>query len=93
MNVIQFFPDKSKALAALKTLLKPGGRLATTYQPRGSAPDRKAAVDMAETLSGALQQLGFINVRVEWLELRPAPAVCVLGDLPMVGDEFSPGKA
>jgi hypothetical protein len=37
---------------------------------------------MAETLSSALEQLGFINVRVDILELRPAPAVCVQGDLP-----------
>lgn len=89
MNVIQFLPDRTKALAALKTLLKPGGCLATTYQPRGASPDRKAAVDMADALSRALRQLGFINVRVEWLELRPAPAVCVLGDLPTLGEGSS----
>jgi ubiquinone/menaquinone biosynthesis C-methylase UbiE len=82
MNVIQFFPDQAKAVGALKALLKPGGRLATTYQPRGAKPTREAALAMAETLSSALEQLGFINVRVDILELRPAPAVCVQGDLP-----------
>jgi ubiquinone/menaquinone biosynthesis C-methylase UbiE len=82
MNVIQFLSDKAEALARLKSLLKPGGRLATTYQPRGSSPTREAAMAMAETLVGLMETLGFVRVRVEVLELRPAPAVCVLGDLP-----------
>jgi SAM-dependent methyltransferase len=91
MNVIQFLPDKAKALARLKALLKPGGRLATTYQPRGRAPTRQAALAMAETLCAELDRLGFINVRMEMLELRPAPAVCVLGDLPPA-DELRDGR-
>lgn len=82
MNVIQFFPDKTAALARMAALLKPGGRLAITYQPRGSSPTREAVLAMADTVSGALRRSGLINVRSELLELQPAPAVCVLGEAP-----------
>lgn len=80
MNVIQFFPDALEALTTLRSLLKPGGRLATTYQPRGPSPTREAASEMAEKISETLRELGFMDVHVRWLELRPAPAVCVLAD-------------
>jgi trans-aconitate methyltransferase len=83
MNVVQFMPDKAKAFATLKDLLNPGGRLATTYQPRGQSPTREAALAMADALSSELEHLGFINIRAELLDLKPAPALCVLGDLPV----------
>jgi ubiquinone/menaquinone biosynthesis C-methylase UbiE len=80
MNVIQFFPDRSAALVKMAAMLEPGGRLAVTYQPRGPSPTREAAIAMSDAFTAAFAQIGLINVRRELLELRPAPAVCVLGE-------------
>lgn len=79
INLIQFIPDKSAFLAACMKRLAPGGMLATTFQPRGRRPTREAAFLMSRTLAEAMKNLGFGDVHTELLEMKPVPAVCVLG--------------
>jgi cyclopropane fatty-acyl-phospholipid synthase-like methyltransferase len=78
INVIQFV-DRAAFVARAKALLKPGGVMATTYQPRHAKATRADALKMAAELGDLLRAAGFTDVRVEQLELKPVPAVCVLG--------------
>lgn len=77
INVIQFV-DRPTFVARAKALVKPGGMLATTYQPRHAKATRADAVKMADELTALLTQAGFADVRTRELELKPVPAVCVL---------------
>lgn len=79
VNVLQFFPDRSEALALIRAALKPGGILATTVQPRHPGATAGDAQSFAQRLSAEMVEAGFRDVTVEKLELRPVPAVCVLG--------------
>jgi cyclopropane fatty-acyl-phospholipid synthase-like methyltransferase len=78
INVIQFV-DRRAFVARAAALLKPGGVMATTYQPRHAKATRADALTMAAELTDLMTAAGFSGVRVEELELKPVPAVCVLG--------------
>lgn len=77
INVIQFV-DQPAFIARAKTLLKPGGLFAATYQPRYAQATRQSALDMAARLSRLLRDAGYADIRVEEIDLKPVPAVCVL---------------
>lgn len=77
INVIQFV-DRPAFVARTKTLLKPGGTVATTYQPRHAKATRADALKMRTELMQLLEGAGFAGVRVEELGLKPVPAICVL---------------
>ena len=78
INVIQFV-DQPAFVARTKALLKRGGTFAATYQPRHAKATREDALKMAARLSEMLAAQGFTQVRTEELDLKPVPAVCVLG--------------
>jgi len=77
INVIQFV-DQAVFAARMRALLKPGGTLATTYQPRHAKATRADAFKMADKLTRILAATGFENVRTEEIDLKPVPAVCVV---------------
>jgi ubiquinone/menaquinone biosynthesis C-methylase UbiE len=81
VNVIQFV-DKIAFVGASVARLSPGGVLATSFQPRGAKPTREKALEMSKTLEGLFARAGLSDVKTEWLELRPVPAICVLGRKP-----------
>ncbi len=78
INVIQFV-DQAAFVARAKALLKPGGLFATTYQPRHANATRADALTMAANLTALLTAQGFAGIRTEEIDLKPVPAVCVLG--------------
>lgn len=78
INLILFVDDKAAFVAKVKSLMKPGGTFATTYQPRHAKATRADALNMAAELSQLLARAGFTDMRTEELDLRPVPAVCVL---------------
>jgi trans-aconitate methyltransferase len=79
VNVLQFLPDRSEALGLIRAVLKPGGVVATTVQPRHPGATAAHAQAFAQQLSSEMVDAGFRDVTTERLELKPAPAVCVLG--------------
>ena len=79
INVAMFWKDQSAALARIRSVMRPGGLLATTYQPRHRGAQRTDAFSFAERLSQDMLKLGFGDIRIEQLPLQPIPAVCVLG--------------
>jgi len=81
-NVIQFIPDKTAAYRAIRAVMAPGGRIATTYQPRNRNPTRDDALRMAQEIESHMREAGFVDTRTEELPLRPVPVVCVLGKSP-----------
>jgi len=79
VNVAMFWKDRRAALAAIRAVMRPGGLIATTYQPRHRGAKSADAFSFAERLSGDMRESGFGDLRVEQLKLHPMPAVCVLG--------------
>jgi cyclopropane fatty-acyl-phospholipid synthase-like methyltransferase len=77
INVIQFV-DQEAFAARLHALLRPGGTLATTYQPRHAKATRADARKMADKLTRIFAAAGFENIRTEEIDLKPVPAVCVM---------------
>jgi ubiquinone/menaquinone biosynthesis C-methylase UbiE len=78
INVAMFWRDRPSALRAIHRVLRPHGRLATTYQPRHRGAKSADAFKFAEQLRGDMSTLGFTDLRIEQLALHPLPAVCVL---------------
>src|SRR5581483_1248593 len=86
VNVVQFLPDKSGAFRALFAILRAGGIIATTYMPRHSAATRSDALRISDEVSRHMQAASFADIRVEELELKPVPAICVIGARPKLSD-------
>jgi cyclopropane fatty-acyl-phospholipid synthase-like methyltransferase len=78
INVIQFV-DRPAFIARAKALLKPGGVMAATYQPRHAKATRADALKMAAELTQLMTVTGFSGLRLEELDLKPVPAICVVG--------------
>jgi SAM-dependent methyltransferase len=79
INLIQFMADKRAFATDCVGRLAPNGVFATTFQPRGVKPTREAAVQRAGLIDDLLRTSGMSDVRTEFLELKPVPAICVLG--------------
>jgi len=78
INLIQFV-DADEFAQRAASLLKPGGVLAVTYQPRHAHATSADTLRMSNRLQSVFSQAGFINVCSKELPLKPLPAVCVLG--------------
>ena len=79
VNVVQFFSDIESECSRIHDLLVPGGKAATTFQPRSQSPTRKEALEMATSIESAMDTAGFVDSRRQELPLEPSPAICVLG--------------
>jgi SAM-dependent methyltransferase len=79
VNSLMFWDDPVARLKELHDLLRPGGRLAIAYQPRGPGSTDEVAARTGRQIAAHLTEVGFIEVRVETLPLKPSAVVCVLG--------------
>jgi ubiquinone/menaquinone biosynthesis C-methylase UbiE len=79
VNVLQFLPERTPLLRTIRSVLKPDGVLATTVQPRHLGATAADAQAFAQTLSREMIEAGFREVTIKQLDLKPIPAVCVLG--------------
>jgi SAM-dependent methyltransferase len=79
VNSLMFWDDPVARLKELLSLLRPGGRIAIAYQPRGPNASDETAADAGKEIAGHLDAAGFTDVRIETLALRPTAVVCVLG--------------
>lgn len=78
VNSVAFWPDPAATLHRLRTLLRPGGRIAVVSQPRCPGATEETSALAAEETKELLARSGFATLRTERLDLAP-PAVCVLG--------------
>ncbi len=78
VNVHLFWTDAPAMLARIAALLKPGGTLALTHQPRHAGATNADAGRRADLIAGQLLQAGFTDARTVVLPMAPVNAVCVL---------------
>ena len=81
VNVSLFWPDVMGALLKLAAVMKRGGTIALTFQPRTRGATNEDTHRGGEQLSDSLRAAGFSDVRAEILPMKPVAAVCVLGRL------------
>jgi SAM-dependent methyltransferase len=82
VNSLMFWDDPVVRLQELRGILRPGGRIAIAYQPRGPGSTDETTAQAGRDLATQFGAAGFTDVRVETLELQPTNAVCVLGVRP-----------
>lgn len=81
VNVVQFWPDPQRVVRALKALLKPGGRIVTTFMPRVGNEKAKQAIARARGLEQIMQEIGFDGLKTHWLAHQSTPAFCLVARL------------
>jgi SAM-dependent methyltransferase len=82
VNSLMFWDDPVERLVELHSLLRPGGRIAIAYQPRGPGATDETAAQAGQEMAEQFGSAGFTDLRAESLELRPTNAVCVVGVRP-----------
>lgn len=78
VNVVQFWWEPERTFAELERLLKPGGRIATTYMPRMGTDKPGQARAHAARLERVLSSFSFEEILTHWLMPGPTPALCVV---------------
>ncbi|NRQ39726.1 methyltransferase domain-containing protein [Nonomuraea sp. NN258] len=81
VNSVGFWTDPAERLRELRLLLRPGGRIALVSQPRCPGATRDTTTRAGQELQDLLAQAGFVQIRVETLDLEP-PVACVLAHNP-----------
>jgi SAM-dependent methyltransferase len=76
-NVAPFWLQPEVALGAVREHLTPDGTVYVFWDARHSAPER--ARELGDELADRLRAIGFSVDRVLVKDLRPVPAVCVIG--------------
>jgi SAM-dependent methyltransferase len=82
VNSLMFWDEPVERIEELRRLLRPGGRLAIAFQPRGPGSTDETAANAGHEIAEQFGAAGFTDVRVEALDLQPTNAVCVLGVRP-----------
>jgi trans-aconitate methyltransferase len=81
-NFLQFITDQEALLATLLMLLTPGGRLATTYQPRHRGASDADTLQFAGKLRAQMVWAGYSRCRLEHNDRFGVMSACVLGHAP-----------
>jgi SAM-dependent methyltransferase len=79
VNVMMFVEDRVQALRAIRSVLRPDGIVATTFQPRHLGAKVEDAQVFGEKVSAEMREVGFGDISMKVLDLKPLPAICVLG--------------
>ena len=79
INSIHFWSDPVECLKNLKNLLKPGGLIAVTLQPRSRSATDATTEEIGKEVAMNLESAGFSLVRLEIKEAKPVSVACALG--------------
>ena len=80
VNVVQFWQNPAIIFPILFNLLRTNGQLAITYQPRHQGASLQDIEQMSQRINRAMETAGFQKIQFHRLELKPFPAVCILGN-------------
>jgi SAM-dependent methyltransferase len=78
INSIHFWPNPVECLNGLRRLLKPGGRIAVTIQPRTRESTDSTTAIIGEEIAANLLRAGFSNCKVEIRKTAAGAVACVL---------------
>jgi len=78
VNVIQFWPNPIEDLKEMRRVLKKGGTVAATLQPRWTR-DETMIDEIGREMVNQFSAAGFGNVRMFKKPTRPMTTVCVIG--------------
>jgi SAM-dependent methyltransferase/peptidoglycan/xylan/chitin deacetylase (PgdA/CDA1 family) len=79
INSIHFWEDPVDSLTRMRQMLRPGGVLAVTMQPRSRNSTDEASRVIGEELVANLERAGFSQCRLELRRIDPAVVACALG--------------
>ncbi|MGP4076080.1 class I SAM-dependent methyltransferase [Halobacillus sp. K22] len=79
INNISFWDTPVKTLSHLRSLLRPGGRIALTLSPHGRGTSDETTEVMGGQLRALLEEAGFNNIEVFIKPTFPNDTVCALG--------------
>jgi ubiquinone/menaquinone biosynthesis C-methylase UbiE len=79
INSIHFWDKPVDCLQALQKLLRPGGLIAVTLQPRSRNATNATTTEIGKELVMHLEQAGFSQVRLEIRQTKPVSVACALG--------------
>jgi SAM-dependent methyltransferase len=79
LNSIHFWTDPINCLKALGQLLRPGGLMAVTLQPRSRSATDAMTATIGQEIALNLQRAGFSQVRLEIRRASPVSVACALG--------------
>ena len=82
VNVHMFWSDAPAALRRLAAVMRQGGTVALTHQPRGRGATAEETTQAGDRIAADFRVAGFEQVRIELLPMQPLPAVCVLAVRP-----------
>jgi SAM-dependent methyltransferase len=81
VNNVGFWDQPDRRLAALRELMRPGGRVALVSQPRCPGATAATTRSAGAELAGLLDTAGYTEITSATLDLDP-PAVCVRASVP-----------
>lgn len=79
VNSIIFWEEPVKSLREIRQIMKPNALIALTVLPYMKGSTEETSRNLGNEISHYLEQAGFSNIRIEFKEMKPVTAVCVLG--------------
>ncbi|WP_174733079.1 class I SAM-dependent methyltransferase [Mesobacillus harenae] len=76
VNNYPLWDKQEQSLKRIYRIMKTGGKLALTVQPREEGSDDQTARDLGDKMQADLENAGFKDVHVSFLKARPVLTVC-----------------
>jgi len=80
INSVHFWNAPVDCLKELREILRPGGLMAVTLQPRSRSATDATAKELGKEMGLNLERAGFSQVRLEMKPIKPVSVVCALGN-------------